>query len=308
MLDLHQLSIFLAVAEAASYSGAAKQLHLTQPAVSQQVKAVEKQFGKKLFHRSGRKIELTEAGRNLLPAAKQLIDLARWTENYFVNIGKQNPLSERLVVGSSISTGEWLMPKLIGLFQKHYALSRIVLRMFDHPTVLKSIAEQETDIGMVGSRPRERGLQSVKFVQDELVLVVPHRHPWAKRLIIDAEEVLEASLILRDGSAGSHVFREALEKRGIPQEDLKVTMEIGSLTGIAWAVEAGLGIAVLPKWMASRFPRIKPVSIEGVPLFLDTYLVRSARRVPGAIQLHFWEFLQSPEVQRIIIQETQRTE
>lgn len=300
MLNVYQLSIFLAVAQCESCLAAGQKLHLTGPAVSTQIKRLEKQLNLVLFQRRGRRMELTEAGRALVSAATQLVDMAHRTEESILS--RRDPNAGRLVIGCGTAAGEHVLPKLLASFKREYPSASMMVRQGASPAILAGVREMEVDFGVVGLRPREKGLQSRKILEDRMVLIVPAKHPWVRRGAVELEDLRSATLIVRqDGSGINRATEEVLEKRGIAWEDLRILMEVEGAGLVESAVGAGLGVALVPRLAARRFGNsVRMVELHGLSVNCEVHLVRNIHRAAGNLSLKFWDFVQQPEVQEMI--------
>ncbi|MDO8691705.1 MAG: LysR family transcriptional regulator [Dehalococcoidia bacterium] len=303
MLNVYQLSVFLAVAERGSFSGAGGKLHLTGPGISHQIKGLEKQLGVSLFQREGRRMELTDAGRALVSAATQLVEMADRAEESILR--QQDPNSGRIVIGCGTILGEHILPKLIAAFKREYPSASVLVKLLNGDSILTGIREMEVDFGLLGLRTREKGLQSRKLLEDRMVLIVPPKHPWVRRGSVEPEELRNATLILRvDGSGGARATEEALEKRGVAWEELRVLMEVDGSGMVEPAVGAGLGVALVPHLAARRFgSSIRVVELNGLSLNCEVHIVRNLHRAAGNLHLKFWEFIQNGETQEMIARE-----
>jgi DNA-binding transcriptional LysR family regulator len=243
-LNFHQLHIFHTVAEKESFSHAAQALHMTQPAVTMQVQALEDYFGVKLFHRSTKKIELSESGRALLPFAKQSIDLIRETD---VAMSKFTRMIEgRLQLGASLTMGEYILPRLLGPFGKDYPNISVSMKVMNTAQILDEVLGHQLTFGLVEAPIHHADVHTEAVLSDELKLIVPSDHPLANKDIITMEEVLEYPFVLREqGSGTRRVMEEELTRMGIDYNKMNIVMELGSTGAIKSAVEAGLGISIL---------------------------------------------------------------
>lgn len=303
MLNVYQLSVFLAVAQCQGFSAAGQRLHLTGPAVRAQIKGLEKQLSLGLFQHQGRQMELTEAGRALLPAATQLVEMAHQTEESLMR--PQEPAAGRLIIGCGTAAGAHVLPKVLAAFKREYPGASIMVRLGDGPSVLNGLREMAMDFGLLGLRPREKGLQSRKLLEDRMVLIVPAKHPWARRGTVEAEDLRTATLILRrDGSGVDGAAEEALEKRGIAWEELRILMEVEGIGLVESAVGAGLGVALVSRLAARRFGSgVRAVEVNGLSLSCEVHLARNLQRAAGHLSRKFWDFIQEPQAQAIIAEE-----
>ncbi|MCR8633609.1 selenium metabolism-associated LysR family transcriptional regulator [Paenibacillus radicis (ex Xue et al. 2023)] len=243
-LNFHQLHIFYTVAEKGSFSHAAQALHMTQPAVTMQVQSLEDYFGAKLFHRSTKKIELSEAGRSLLPYAKRSIELMKETD---ISMSKFTHMLEgRLHLGASMTVGEYILPRLLGPFGKEYPNISVSMKVINTRLILDEVLNHQLNFGLVEAEIDHPDVHIEAVMNDELVLIVPRDHPLAQSPVVTMEEVLKYPFVLREqGSGTRRVMEEELARAGFDPTDMKIVMELGSTGAVKSAVEAGLGISIL---------------------------------------------------------------
>lgn len=243
-LNFHQLHIFYTVSEKGSFSGAAQLLHMTQPAVTMQVQSLEEYFGTKLFLRTTKKIELTEAGRALLPFAKRSIDLMRETErgmSHFTHM-----LEGRLQLGASLTIGEYILPRLLGPFAKEFPHISVSMKVMNTTQIVEEIMQHQLTFGLVEAPIEDPGVQLDPVLSDELKLIVPAGHPLAAQELVKMEDALQYPFVLREqGSGTRRVMEEELLRQGLDPSLMKILMELGSTGAVKSAVEANLGISIL---------------------------------------------------------------
>jgi DNA-binding transcriptional LysR family regulator len=260
---VRQLEIFLAVARAGSFRRAADAIHLTQPAVSQHIGEMERGLGTRLLDRHGRRVTLTEAGRIVQEhAIRVLATLGSLREA----VGELDGMGRgSLLIGAGTTPGIYLLPDVIGRFERTYPRVAVELRIANSRAIEEQIRANELDLGVVGGhglRPGETCLAA--GVLDRLVLIVPAGHPWAgRRSVAPAVLSRERLLIREEGSATRDVTERALQRAGV---SLGRTMELGHTEAIKHAVMAGLGVAF--------------VSIHAVRRQLETGDLRHVR-LPG---------------------------
>ncbi|MBH5316774.1 LysR family transcriptional regulator [Paenibacillus sp. GSMTC-2017] len=243
-LNFHQLHIFYMVAERGSFSAAAQSLHMTQPAVTMQVQSLEDYFGTKLLQRSTKRIELTDAGRALMPFAKSSIDLIRDTDQTMSTFTKQ--LKGRLQLGSSLTIGEYILPRLLGPFGQEYPHISISMKVMNTAQIMEEILNHQLNFGLIEAPVNHPDMHMEAVMSDELKLVVPSNHPLAERASVSINEVMEHSFVLREQGSGTRlVMEEQLAKKKIDPSKMKIVMELGSTGAVKSAVEAGLGISFL---------------------------------------------------------------
>lgn len=243
-VNFHQLHIFYTVAEKESFSSAAQTLHMTQPAITMQVQSLEEYFGTKLFIRSTKKVELSEAGRALLPFAKRSIGLIKETDtamSKFVHL-----LQGRMHLGASLTFGEYILPRLLGPFGKEYPHISISMKVMNTTEILEEILNHQLNFGMVEAPVHHADFHTESILKDELKLIVPAKHPLAALEVCPMEEVLKYPFVLREqGSGTRQVMEDELKSKGIDPGEMNIVMELGSTGAVKSAVEAGLGITIL---------------------------------------------------------------
>lgn len=290
-LNVHQLHIFYTVAERGSFSAAAQALHMTQPAVTMQVQALEERFGTKLLNRTTKKLELTEAGQWLLPQARKAVELMRETDALMARFIED--LKGRLVFAASLTFGEYVLPRLLGTFLRKYPDISVNMKVMNTTEIIDAIRNQGLDFGIIEAPCDVPGFDAEAVMNDELTLVVPSSHPFAQRDEVELAEVIQEPLILREkGSGTRRVMEEELQRHGVTDGQLRILSEFGSTGAVKSAVEAGLGLSVISRWTIKHevaLGLIKPVRIKGVSFIRQFYAVRlqsSLLPIPAAALLH----------------------
>lgn len=244
-LNFHQLYIFAAVARCGSFSRAAEQLKISQPAVSIQVHELEKALGFPLFHRRARGLELTEVGETVSGYASRIFSLASEMRDAILDI--QELRVGHLTLGASTTPGEYILPIAIGRFRQLYPNVRVELAISNTRTIVNRILARELDLGMVGDRPTAGtdDLEVADYVVDEIVLVVSPTHPLAARASVSLPDVMQAGLVIREqGSATRRTAEDSFTQKGL--EPL-VAMELGSNQAIKQAAASGVGVGVISR-------------------------------------------------------------
>jgi len=292
-VTLRQFEAFLAVARAKSFRRAADLLHLTQPALSQHVRELEGELGARLFDRLGRTIALTEAGRLLEEHAVRLFATLQGARDA---IGELQGLTRgSLLIGGSTTPGIYVLPRLIAAFRARYPGIQVSLRIANSRVIEERIRANELDLGVVGGHilgPGERCLAA--GLLDELVLIVPPRHPWARRRAIPPAKLAGERLLMREeGSATRQVTARALTAAGIK---FSVAMELDHTEAIKQAVMARLGVAFVSIHavrgeLAAK--RLRALRLQGLPIRRHFHVIHhEARTLPPAARA-FVEFLRS---------------
>lgn len=291
-MDLRQLLTFRTVVDKGSFSQAAEELEVSQPAVSFQIRALEERLGHRLLDRSGRRVAVTEAGEVVYRYARRMIGLEAELEREMGEIGTR--VAGPLVLGSSTGPGEVLLPRLLGAFHRAHPDVRVSLAVSDTQTVCERVLDDELELGVVGAARPQRGLVFEPFVRDELVAIVPPAHPFAARGSVTLEElVAEPMLIQQEGSGVRSVVEAAMREGGLKDRDLHVAMELGLQQSVKAAVLDGFGITVISSLAVEREVAegsLVALRLEGPGLERHFFAVRHAGRTPKRVTAAFVEF------------------
>jgi DNA-binding transcriptional LysR family regulator len=252
MLDTHRITIFLNAVEANSFSGAAKRLKMSQPAISLQIQALEQQLGLELFRRTGRNVVLTDAGRALVPMARQMIGLSNHIEETMCAL--RGKLVGQLFIGCAATPAQYILPRLVLLFKQRHPEVSMQLQMMDPDTVVERVMAQEIHMGVVAYEPHHRILYTRDFMEDESVLLVSAGHPWAGRSQVSLQDLADGgtTLLREHNHPSADPLWYALEKAIQSEARMHAIMDMGSTESVISAVEAGLGVAVLSKVAARK--------------------------------------------------------
>jgi DNA-binding transcriptional LysR family regulator len=294
-MDLRRLEIFVKVAELASFSRAAQALSLTQPTVSEHVRALEDELGVQLLDRLGRGAAPTRAGRLLLGYAERMLALSREAKQAIDQF--QGRLSGELVVGGSTIPGEYVLPALIGEFRAKQADISIVLLIGDSRQVTEWVDDGRVELAIVGARPTQRALEARELMADELVVVVSAVHVWASRATVTLAEVQAEPMVVRERGSGSRdALERALGDAGTTLSAFRVVGEMGSTQAIKQAVRAGVGIALISQRAVQdecRAGLVSCLTISQLAVRRAFHLVTHRERTRSPLGLAFLTFLES---------------
>jgi DNA-binding transcriptional LysR family regulator len=255
-LNLHRLRVFHAVARRESYSRAAEDLHISQPAVSKHVLDLEEELGAKLFHRLGRRIVLTEAGHLMADYAQRIFVLADEARRALEEL--QGLERGRLKLGASSTPGNYLLPRTLAAFQARYPRLEVSLDIMASHDVVNRILRQDLDLGFVGAT-FDAELHVQPYMEDEVVLLLRPGHPLASVRTIPREALEKETFILRDAASGTRTVTEVeLRARGITMRRL---LELRSVEAVKQAVAAGLGISFISRYAVTLEVRHKVLAI-----------------------------------------------
>lgn len=246
-MEDHKLKVFCSVAETRSFSKTSEIIHLTQPAVSLQIQALEEKYETKLFDRSSSTVSLTPAGEILYKYAKDILSLYNSAEKA---INRQNGLVKgSLTVGAGSNIGNYILPVIIAEFRRTHPKSKIYLIVSNSRRVTELLNAGNIDLGLVEGDVSRQKTVVKRLLTDELLLIVPPQHPWAKKKEVSISELSKEPFIMREpGSATRQMIEKFLGKYGMSLHDLKISAILGSTEAIKTAVENGLGISIISRW------------------------------------------------------------
>ncbi|MCM2534308.1 LysR family transcriptional regulator [Neobacillus pocheonensis] len=292
-MNIENLKMFCLVVDQGSISQAARLSYVSQPAVTRQIHQLENYYGTLLFDRSEGKLTVTETGKLLYPFAKAIVnDFDRSKEVINQVTGESNAT---LRVGASLTIGEYLLPSLLGSFKKQAPEIKVTLTIKNTPSVLEDLANDVIDLAWVEGIVENKNFIVEKFAEDELVLVIPPDHPWRGRTEIHIEELANERMIWRESISGTRLIVEnELRDYGV-LDRIESYMEIGSTQAIKSAVEAGLGISILPRLTVARELEqgiLSEIKMKGVDLKRNLWLVKKPQRFRSNGVTSFVEFIQ----------------
>ena len=295
-LSTHQLNVFLVAAETLNFTQAAQQLQMTQPSVSQHIQALEEHFGLQLFTRSGRSIELTDAGMVLIPLARELVYLSTHLEETMASL--KGNIHGHLIVGCSTSTGRYLLPKMLASFHHQYSQVRATCQVTTQAQALQMLSEGKVHLALASDPPLVQDIEFRKITREAVILIVPLKHPWAKRDEIDLKDLKEAHFILPEEGSETHAtVREAMAELGYSIYQLNTLVSLGSLEAIALSVQEGLGVGFVPELIVKRLVqnKVAVVKVNKLNICRDVYVGRNSRRPATIAQNAFWDLIINSE-------------
>jgi DNA-binding transcriptional LysR family regulator len=245
-MDTRQLAAFCEVIDRRSFSLAAERLGVTQPAVSLQVRALEKRLGTKLVDRSGRRVEPTEAGLRLYRGAQRLLALE---EQLLEEVGGEDEgaLAGELKLGASTGPAAIVVPLLLGEFQRRNPGVHVALTVGDTQRIVDEVAERRLELGIVGAARRHRGVRFEPFLQDEIVLACPPGHRFAGTTVALDDLRGEPLIVMQEGAGVRQVVEDELRRAGVRYRDLDVRLELGLQESVRSAVQAGFGVGFISR-------------------------------------------------------------
>lgn len=283
--QVRTLRTFVTVVETGSFSSAARALSISQPAVTMQIQSLESELGVTLLERRFRRVELTEAGRVLLPVAERVIrELEAVREDIAALEGQ---VTGHLVIAASTTPGVYVIPRFLGGFLAENPRVEVTLLVADSSDVAAKVAEGEAGLGFTGAEVKAAHVCFCQIGTDELVVIAP----LSSRLAgshVSAQALADQPFVIREQGSGTRQAREAVfHKLGIDSERLRVALELGSGEAVVTAVEGGLGIAVVSRLVAARALELGSVlelDVDGFPAARPLYSVTPRGGASNAAQ------------------------
>lgn len=258
-----RLQVFQTVARLLSFTKAAESLHMTQPAVTFQIRQLEEYFNTRLFDRTHNRISLTPAGVEVASYADKIFELYHEMENSVREMTGE--IRGAVTLGASATVAEYLLPALLGKFKAEYPDVKVRLKVSNTEGIVSMIENNIIDLGIVEAPVANKHLQVEVCLTDQLVVVTPIDHEFAKRTSVTINEVAEMPFICREeGSGTREVIIEYLIQHGGEESQLDICLELGSPEAIKGAVEAGMGVSILS--MASISKELQLGTLCSIPL------------------------------------------
>ena len=295
MVELSALRVFLVAAEERNFSKAAKRLHMSQSAISQNIQTIERAYKIDLFNRHGRTVELSEAGQNILPMVREVLLAARLLEDGLQDVNSQ--VGGELLIGCSTSAGKYILPTLLAEFQRDYPAVHPRVKIISRESVMDRLVNRLIPIGISSRLIDHHSIESVPLFEDRIILIVHPDHPWAMYGRAFASDILDQPFITREDTSGTcETVMEGLKPQNITIDNFNVVMELGNTEAIEMAVERGVGIAFVSEMVAARglaLGRIKRVEVEGLDLRRKIYMSRHIGSPFTRAQSLYWDFAKS---------------
>ncbi|OWY68217.1 LysR family transcriptional regulator [cyanobacterium TDX16] len=286
---LHQLKVFEAAARNGSFTRAAEELFLTQPTVSMQVKQLTKAVGLPLFEQVGKRLYLTEAGRELFATCREIFEKLAQFEMTVADLKGLKQGRLRLAV---ITTAKYFVPRLLGPFCQLYPGIDIALQVTNHSGIVDRLKENLDDLYIMSQLPEHLDIGFQPFLENPLVVLAPANHRLAGEKNISLQHLSEEPFILREPGSGTRTAVQKLfDEQGIK---LKVKLELGSNEAIKQAIAGGLGLSVLSRHTIipeSANPELTVLDVEYFPIERNWYMVYPAGKQMSVVARTYYEYL-----------------
>ncbi len=288
-LTLRQLRAFGAVARHLSFTRAAEELNLSQPAVSMQVKQLEGQVGQSLFEQMGKKIYLTEAGREVYHYAKEIIGEIG---NMEAALASLQGIEHGTLSISVATTAHYFAPKLLSIFYKRFPGVDIRLDVTNRETLLSQLSENVVDMVIMGQPPRGIEVEYGEFMENPLVVIAPPDHQFSKERSIPVNRLSDETFIVREKGSGTRSAMERFFKQH--KMELKTGMEVSSDEAIKQSVQAGLGLSIMSRdatQMEIQLGRLCIPDVLHFPIIRHWYVVHRKGKRLSPVATAFRDFL-----------------
>lgn len=288
-LTLRQLKVFESVARHLSYSRAADELHLTQPAVSMQIKQLEGNISLPLFEQLGKRIYLTDAGRELYQYSRSI---SQQLADMEVALDELKGMERGKLNISVVTTANYFAPHLLAKFCQRYNGVTVSLNVSNRETVLKQLSDNLIDLAIMGQPPEDLDIDSESFIENPLVVIAPPDHPLCKEQNIPVNRLAKEVFLVRESGSGT---RGAME-RFFAAHEVKINkgMEADTTEAIKQAVQAGMGLGIMSQHTAElelETNRLKILDVQGFPILRYWHVVNRKNKRLSGVANAFREFL-----------------
>jgi LysR family transcriptional regulator, low CO2-responsive transcriptional regulator len=284
---LHQLKVFEAAARHSSFTRAAEELFLTQPTVSMQIKQLTKSVGLPLFEQVGKRLFLTEAGRELFTTCQQIFDNIAQFE---MKVADLKGLKQGQLKLAVITTAKYFIPRLLGPFCELYPGIDISLKVTNHEGILERMAANLDDVYIMSQVPEHLDINYEPFLENPLVVLAPLNHPLAKEKNIPIQRLADEPFIMREpGSGTRRAIQTLFDKHEVK---LRVKLELGSNEAIKQAIAGGLGISVLSRHtLLPEVGDLVILDVEEFPIKRNWFMVHPNGKQFSIVAKTYCEYL-----------------
>jgi LysR family transcriptional regulator, low CO2-responsive transcriptional regulator len=288
-VTLHQLRVFEAAARHSSFTRAAEELYLTQPTVSIQVKQLTKSVGLPLFEQVGKRLYLTQAGKELFKTCKNMFEEVNQLEMTIADLKGMKQGHLRLAV---ITTAKYFVPRLLGPFCKLYPGVQVSLQVTNHEGILSRFHENQDDLYILSRMPKDEDLETTAFLDNPLVVVAPSDHPLAGVRQIPISRLAQEPFIMRErGSGTREAAQQLFEQEGCT---VQVRLELGSNEAIKQSIVGGLGLSVLSYHTLTAIgenAQLTVLDVDNFPIHRQWHLAYPRGKQLSVIAKTFMDYL-----------------
>ncbi len=284
---LHQLRVFEAAARHGSFTRAAEELFLTQPTISMQIKQLTKSVGIPLFEQVGKRLYLTEAGRELFATCQEVFNTLAQFEMKVADLKGLKQGQLRLAV---ITTAKYFIPRLLGSFCQLYPGIEISLQVTNHEGILERMTNNQDDLYIMSQIPEHLDINYEAFLENPLIVLAPVNHPLAEEKNIPISKLTNEAFIMREPGSGT---RRAVQKLFDEMNvEVKVKLELGSNEAIKQAIAGGLGISILSRHtLMPHTDDLTILDVEHFPIKRNWYMVYPNGKQLSIVARTYFEYL-----------------
>jgi DNA-binding transcriptional LysR family regulator len=288
-ITFRQLRLFLALADTGSVSAAAKAMHVTQPTASMQLKDVAQSVGLPLYELVGKKIYLTDVGKDLAGTARSV---AQAWDSFEQSVDAVKGLSRGKLRVAVVSTAKYFMPRLIGSFCKRHPAIDVSLEILNRDGVVHRLRENLDDLYIMSMPPVDMDLSDEVFMPNPIVVVAPTSDPLAKRRLVPLHELAQRRFILREKGSGTRMAGDQFFRK--MKFRLDVRLELGSNEAVKESVAGGLGVGVVSRHALHGLQKehgVSVIDVEGFPLLSAWHIVHPASKKFSPLAIAFKQHL-----------------
>lgn len=270
-VSFRQLQVFECVARLGNFTAASRELHITQPTVSMQMKKLEECLNTRLFEQVGRQIHLTYEGRAFLKTCR---DIFGCVTNFDEHIANRIETVSGPLKFAGVTTTEYFVPVLLGVFKKLYPQVNFSLSILDRENLFRRLQENLDDLYLIDQVPKNIEVEAIPFIKNPLVIVASSDHPLARRKHLSMESLQKETFLLREPTSGTRIaLKRFLESQSIT---LNIGMELSSNEALKQAVANNMGLSILSKYCVAREcerGELAELNVKGFPLMERWYIV-----------------------------------
>lgn len=293
IMDIHHLKVFVSVFKNRSFSKASEELHLTQPTVSDHIKALEEELNCMLFDRLGRTIIPTKEAGALYNQAMEIIEKVDVVKSAIKELKKE--VSGELIIGASTIPGTYLLPRIISDFSKDHPSVSFQVVESDSRGIVEKVLRHELLLGIVGAKLNNAQLTFTPVTEDELIAV--SSPSLIRKNEMSLEEFTGLPIVIREEGSGTRKEMERIfESRDISPDRLRIAGLFGSTDAVKQAVKAGLGVTILSELAvtdALKYKALKKIKVRGVQMKRKFYAVTHKKRTLPLAYSHFLDYLRA---------------